>query len=330
MDRVIRSLQRNVGLARKGLRKARRLLLGDYADDRRVIIGRYRAFTGQFPNLNHPRGFLEKLLWLNLYHRDPRIVPLVDKWLARDRVAHLAGPEVLNEIFGVWDHPQEVPFDALPNQFVLKATAGSGWNIICRDKSKLDIAEALQRLKIWERQNYYSRYREWQYRSLRSRFIAERFMSDDAHPNRCAADIKLFCFNGIPRVVGVCTDRFGDPRHDFFDCQWKAVDYGLTTRPRSNPPLSRPDDLPQLIDIAERLSRGFPFVRVDLYRFEGKIIFGEMTFSPSAGNMPIQRPEADAMWGGWLTLPAAKLEAEEELKGAGRTRGLSWFSSGRA
>jgi hypothetical protein len=307
MNDVIRSIENSIGVARRGLRKIRRVLIGDHADDRRVMIRRYHVFTSQLPDLDHPRGFLEKLLWLNLYHRDPRIPSLVDKWLARERVARLVGADVLNEIIGVWDRPEEIPFDALPNQFVIKASAGSGWNIICRDKAKLDIADAMKRLKIWQRQNYYHRYREWQYRSLQSRFIAERFVCDDQHPDRCAADIKLFCFNGIPRIVGVCTDRFGDPRHDFFDCDWKPVDYGLTTRPRSNPPLGRPDDLARLIDIAARLSHDFPFVRVDLYRFKGKILFGELTFSPSAGNMPIQRPEADAIWGQWLTLPAARL-----------------------
>ena len=193
---------------------------------------------------------------------------------------------------------------SLPNQFVLKATGGSGWNILCLDKSKLDISESIQKLRHWQNRNYYHWQREWQYKSLRSRIIAERFMVDPLRPHCSVPDYKFFCFNGLPRGIVVSTDRRGDTRHDFFDTDWNPVDYGVCIKPPSNPPLPKPDDLNRMVEIASQLAAGFPFVRVDLYRHQGKIIFGEMTFSPSAGNMPIQQPDADALWGSWITLPS--------------------------
>jgi hypothetical protein len=292
-----------VSFAQRCLNRSRRILNRNSAENRRLSIQRYEQFTGKTPDLQNPKGFLEKLLWLNLYYRNKRIPPLVDKYLARDQVKQILGPEVLNQLYGVWNRPEEIPFDKLPDQFVLKATAGSGWNILCRNKAKLGIVETIANLRNWQSQNYYYRYREWQYKSLRSRIIAERLLVDPNHPQRSAPDFKLFCFNGTPRVLGVNSDRWGDARHDFFDCQWNPVDYGLSEKMRSEPPLPRPKNLERLLAAAEKLARGFPFVRVDLYQPEDRIVFGEMTFSPCAGNMTIQQPEADLLWGSWLTLP---------------------------
>ena len=294
--------------AQRSLRKGRRILFGEAGYDRQYLIQRYLDFTGRSPNLDEPKGFLEKLLWLSLHYRNPQIPSFVDKWQTRQQVTKRVGPEVLNELLGVWDRPQQVPFADLPDRFVLKATAGSGWNILCPDKSKLDISESIQKLTAWQNRNYYHWQREWQYRSLRSRIIAERFMFDPLHPHRSVPDFKIFCFNGQPRVIGVNTDRWGDNRHDFFDVDWNAVDYGMSTKPRSNPPLQKPENLAQMVEIAAKLADGFPFVRVDLYRHAEKIIFGEMTFSPSAGNMPIQQPEADNLWGSWITLPTQNIK----------------------
>jgi hypothetical protein len=218
-------------------------------------------------------------------------------------VAKIFGPQALNELYVVWDRPEDIAFDQLPSQFVLKATAGSGWNVFCRDRATFDQMHALNMLRSWQRQNYFYKYREWQYRSLRSRIIAERLMFDTNHCHRVVSDYKIFCFNGQPKVLGVNTDRWGDTRHDFFDTDWNPVDYGLAFAPRSDPPLPKPNDLKGILETASSLSKGFAFVRVDLYRYDGRIIFGEMTFSPQAGEVQIQQPEADALFGSWLRLP---------------------------
>jgi hypothetical protein len=201
------------------------------------------------------------------------------------------------------DWPEDIPFDRLPNQFALKATAGCGWNILCPDRSKLNIPQSIELLRGWQKTNFFYQCREWQYKPLRSRIIAERLMIDPQHPDRSPPDIKVFCFHGEPRVIGISTDRRGDTRHDFFDCQWNPVDYGITTKPRCEIPPQKPGDLARMLEIARKLSAGFPFVRVDLYRHDNRIIFGEMTFSPSAGNMQLAAPGADELWGSWLTLP---------------------------
>ncbi len=297
-----------VSFAQRCFCKGRKVWLGEAEDDRRWLVGQYHAITGRLPDLDQPEGFLEKLLWLNLYYRDPAIPPLVDKWLARDYVARRVGPEVLPDLLGVWDNPEQIPFESLPNQFVLKATAGCAWNIICYDKSTLDFQDAKAKLSRWQGQNYYHRSREWQYRSLKSKIIAEAMMVDPAHPGKSVPDVKVYCFNGTPRVVGISTDRRGDVRHDFFDTEWNPVDFGLTDKPRCSPPLQRFPDLDRILEIAATLSRDFPFVRVDLYRHQGRIVFGEMTFSPSAGLMRIQMPEADRLWGSWRRLPARSSE----------------------
>ena len=293
-----------MSFARRAIGRCRYALIGDAGKTRRVLEQRYFDFLGRWPNLNHPITFREKLLWLNLFYRNPLIPPLTDKWLARAVVAKRAGPEVLNEVYGVWDRVDEIPFDELPQQFVLKVTAGSGWNILCRDRTKLDIAETIAQLRKWQNENYYYRYREWQYRSLKRRIIAERLMVDPVNPALSTPDYKFFSFNGQPRVVGVSSDRFGDTRHDFFDCDWNPVDYGMSNKPTSDIPLKRPDDLLAMVDIVRKLSAGFPFVRVDLYRHQGQIIFGEMTWHPAAGNITLLGPGADETWGSWLTLPA--------------------------
>jgi hypothetical protein len=275
-------------------------------DDRRWLEWRYQQFVGRPPDLRNPTGYREKLLWLNLFYRHPLVPTLVDKYLARDEVARRVGPGVLTELLGVWDRPEAIPFDRLTDPYVLKVTAGSTWNIFCPDPAAVDRPAAVATLDGWMRQNYGDLYREWCYRPLKPRVMAERLMSDPDHPGRSPDDLKVHCFNGRPRFVQVCYDRRGARRYATFDPYGKVIDLGLDGAERCAPLPPPPEGLDDVMDVAAKLSAGFPYVRVDLYRHRGRTVFGEMTWFPSAGNVEIDDPATDGLLGGWIQLPARR------------------------
>ena len=274
-------------------------------DDRRWLVRRFHDFSGYWPNLRDPKTYREKLLWLNLCHRDPLIPVLSDKWSARGEVARRVGPEVLIDLLGVWDDPEQIPFDELPPQFVLKTTAGSAQNVFCWNPAEFDRSAAKAKLRRWLEEDYSRRYREWCYQSLKPRIIAEPLMVDPAHPARSPDDLKIHCFNGRPKVIKFCTDRRGDRRYECLDPQWNVLELGLVSPSKKclTPP-PKPDGLDHLLEVATRLSAGFPYVRVDLYRHQGRTAFGEMTWFPHAGNVPIAEPRFDRLLGDWIQLPA--------------------------
>lgn len=282
--------------------RAARRRLSPGADDRRWLARRYEAFVGRRPDLRNPTGFREKLLWLNLHHRDPLVPRLTDKLTARDVVAERVGPGVLADLLGVWDRPRRIPFDRLRQPCVLKVTSGSGWNVFCPDPAALDVPAAIAALDAWAGQDYGHRYREWYYRRLAPRVIAERLMVDPRH-GRSPDGLKVHCFNGQPRLVQVCVDRRGDRRLECFDPDWRVLELGLNGPYRAPAPPARPDGLDDVLSVARRLSAGFPYVRVDLYRHGGRTVFGGMTWFPSAGNLPMDDPATDALLGSWLVLP---------------------------
>jgi hypothetical protein len=229
--------------------------------------------------------------------------PLTDKFQARAIVASRVGPHVLGELLGVWDDASEIRFDQLPNEFVLKVTAASTWNIFCRDKAALDVPKTIAQLQTWLGQSYYDKYREWPYEGLQSRIIAEPFRCDPAHPQRSSPDYKFYCFNGLPMYVSICNDRRGDPRIDYFDRNWQTPFFRLKGPRGSDYPLVRPDNYDEMLDVAAKLAAGFPFVRVDLYNHHGCVLFGEMTWFPSAGYLVVNPDEVDERFAESLTLP---------------------------
>ncbi len=290
-----------LGWPAKLFRTARRRL-SPARDDRLWLRQRYAAFVGRPPDLVRPTGFREKLLWLNLYHRDPLQPVLADKLRARDVVADRVGTGVLTDLLGVWDRPEKIPFDRLTGPCVLKVTSGSGWNVFCPDPAAVDRPATVAALRRWSRQNYAHLYREWVYRDLVPRVMAERLMVDPGH-GRSPDDLKVHCFNGRPRFVQVCVDRRGDRRYECFDRDWNVVELGLNGTARAATPPPRPDGLADVFAVAEQLASGFPYARVDLYRHAGRTVFGEMTWFPFAGLVPMDDPATDALLGSWLDLP---------------------------
>lgn len=249
--------------------------------DRLAIEWRYWRHIGRRLNLSNPQTFDEKLHWLNLYDQDPMRTRLADKYASREVVAARIGPDSLNELYGVWDRAQDVPFHDLPSSFVLKVSAGCGWNILCPDKAKLDVNDARARLDGWLRTNYYLRYRERPYRDMKPRIICERYLGDPA--GEPPTDFKFFCFGGEPRFVQVDTDRYTRHARKMFDLSWRPAPFIIGRYPPCRTEIPRPANLDRMIADAAILSAGFPFARVDFYSIDNRTLFGEMTWFPSAG-----------------------------------------------
>ena len=280
----------------------------DGMPDEAYLKRKFRAEMGRPLDLEHPVTFNEKLQWLKLYDRRPEYTVLVDKYAVREYIANTLGEEYLIPLIGVWEDADEIDFDTLPEQFVLKCNHNSGLGMcICRDKEKLDPDAARNALRRGLAQNYYLKGREWPYKNVPHKIIAEKFMTDASSG---LIDYKFFCFDGVVDCVMVCIDRhLGDTKFYFFDREWTLK--RINIRGKNAPEdftLRRPECMDEMFEIAARLSKGLPFARVDLYECGGKIYFGEITFFPDSGFDPNLLPETDRYFGDLITLPEKTVE----------------------
>lgn len=261
----------------------------------------YKKTTGKKLDIKNPKDFNEKLQWLKLYWRHPLVSKCADKYEVREYVRDRGCKEILNELYGVYDDVRQIDWGLLPEKFVLKTTNSCGTNIICRDKSSLDKNKACRKLSRWLKTDYGLCYAEIHYSKIKPRVICERYIESDgkALPN----DYKIFCFNGMPRIIQVITERgSGHPKRYFYDLEWNVMD--LTNEYLTEmKELCRPKNLDQMIAYSRRLAKGFPFVRVDFYDTEERAILGEMTFTPVGGLATYYREEALKKFGDWISLP---------------------------
>ena len=251
----------------------------------------YKKTLGMKLDLKNPKSLNEKeqYLKLNTYYKNPLVTECCDKYLVRNYIKRAGCEEILNDLLGVWSSPDEIDFDALPNQFVLKCNHGCGYNIICRDKSKLNVDETKKKLAAWLKQDYWKLYAETQYKFINKKIIAEKFIK--TQDNTVPEDYKFFCVNGVPECVMLCTERAtGKPKYFYFDRQLQYHPEFFYLKPTEEE--MQLDDaikskIPQNIDVmfdyAEKLAKPFPFVRVDFYHADNKVIFGELTFLSSGG-----------------------------------------------
>jgi hypothetical protein len=252
-------------------------------------------------DLRNPKTFNEKLQWLKLYYRVPALKCLADKLNVREYVRDRVGERYLNKLYGVYERPEEIDFDALPDAFVIKATHGSSMNILVEAKRQLNIGATRRMVGKWLRENYYDRGREWVYRDIPPRVICELFLRDSV--GRVPYDFKFFCFNGRPRYIQVDIDRFAHHRRVFYDTDWNRMPFGLLySMPEDQ--VALPSCFEEMLWIACKLSCGIPFVRVDLYAAV-RPVFGEMTFYPGNGSEIFQPSEWDLRLGDLLDLPKA-------------------------
>ena len=282
-----------------------KLGLTDGISDRRLLEMKYRASMGGELDLDTPSTFNEKLQWLKLYDRKPEYTVMVDKYRVRDYIADTIGSEYLIPLVGVWDSADEIDFDALPNQFAMKCNHNSGLGMcICKDKSKLDVVQVKKELRKGLQEDYYLTGREWPYKDVPRKIIAEQFMKSDAGG---LTDYKLHCFNGEPKLILVCKDRFTETglTEDFFSENWEHLDIRRPKHPNASQPIPQPEELPQMLELARKLSKDIPFLRVDFYIIEHKIYFSELTFFPASGFEKFVPEKWDETLGSWLTLPKA-------------------------
>lgn len=237
--------------------------------------------------------------WLKIHDRNRRYVQLADKYAVRAFVEEKIGKDFLNDLLGVYDTPAEIDWAALPDCFVLKATHGSGMNILVNDKSALDQPKVAAQLRRWLKTDYSRKGREWVYRDSRRRIIAERFLHDAS--GQIPQDYKVFCFNGEPQYIQVDLGRFGHHRRAFFDTAWQRQPFTILYEPNDGD-VPRPLHLPAMMEAARTLAQDIPFVRVDFYALP-KLVFGEMTFYPGNATESFQPPDWDLRLGDRLKLP---------------------------
>ena len=255
---------------------------------------------GKKLDLRNPKTMNEKLQWLKLYNRKPEYTTMVDKIMVKDYVGKIIGEDYIVPLLGVWDTPEQIDFDVLPNQFVLK-TNHSGGNtgvVIVKDKSKIDREAIKEKLQISLKSDIYARYREWPYNNVERKVFAEAYLGNDL------ADYKFYCYNGYADAVMICVDRqIGDPKFYFFDKEWNLKRYNK--RGKDAPTdftLPKPEGIDKMFELASVLSKDIPYVRVDFYNVNGKIYFGEITFFPASGFDYNRLPDSDLHFGSMIDL----------------------------
>lgn len=275
--------------------------LTHWMSDERFLKKEYYLAMGKTLNLNTPKTFNEKLQWLKLYNREPQYTMMVDKYAVKQYVANKIGSQYIIPTLGVWNHFDEIDFDELPNQFVLKCTHDSGGIVICKDKLKLDKRAAKQKLEYYLKRKYYYVHREWPYKNVKPRIIAEKYMSNDNGED--LNDYKLMCFNGQVKATFVCSDRFSEDglKVTFYDTNWKRMPFERHYL-ASKTDIARPKTYDEMLILAEKLAFQIPFVRVDFYEVHGRVYFGELTFFPGSGYEEFTPEEWDKKLGDWINL----------------------------
>ena len=261
----------------------------------------YKMKTGKDLNLEHPRTFNEKIQWLKLYDRDPLRTQLTDKYLVRDYIKDKIGEEYLIPLLGVWDKFDDINFDELPNKFVLKCNHGSGWNLVVQDKFQLDISKAKSKFDRWMAANFAFNGLQMQYENIVPKIIAEQYIENQTGD---LWDYKFWCFDGKVENIMFLSNRKQHLCKNNFDRNWNPQKFTSSKYPGSNQVIEKPSNLDEMIDLSENLSKGFNFVRIDLYRLnDASIKFGEFTFTPLNGIYTWNPEEMDDYFGALIKLP---------------------------
>lgn len=271
--------------------------------DKLFLYLSYYFRMGKWLHLNPPKTYNEKLQWLKLYGRRPIDTMLTDKYAVKDYIAKTIGSQYVIPLLGVWDRFDDIDFDALPNQFVLKCTHDSGGVVICKDKSGFDREAAKKVINKGMQNNYYVYSREKAYRDVPRRIIAEEYKEDAE--TKDLRDYKFFCFDGVPKLLFIASDRLlqdEETKFDFFDMDFNHLPF-TNGHPNAAITPKKPDKFEEMKMVAEKLSQGIPHVRVDLYEANGQVYFGEMTYSHWGGMKPFEPEEWDRILGDWIQLP---------------------------
>lgn len=274
--------------------------------DKLYVMLMFRFKMGYWPNLKNPQTFSEKLQWLKLYNRRPEYTMMVDKYAVKDYVASIIGEEYIIPTLGVWDKPEDIEWDKLPEQFVLKTTHGGGSTgvVICKDKSTFDKKKAISKLNSSMKQDIYRYLKEWPYKNVQRRIIAEKYIVDE---NNELNDYKVFNFDGEPRMIEVDYNRFQGHLRNLYDTDWERIHATLKYPSDPEREFTKPEVLEELKELCRKLSDGIPHVRSDFFIVDNKIYFGELTFYHGSGYEKTTPEEFNKTLGDWLVLPTEKV-----------------------
>lgn len=275
--------------------------------DKLFLKIQYNYFMGEKLNLKDPKKFTEKLQWLKLYDRNPAYTNMADKCEVKKYVAEMIGAEYVIPLFGVWERFDDIDFDKLPNQFILKCTHDSGGFVICEDKTKFDIKKAKQKLEETFTKNYFWQNREFVYRDIKPRIIAEQYIPSLGKKD--SVEYKITVINGEVKVITVCGGiphaAFELRSNDNFSKDWTRQDWYAFYKPQGGT-ITRPKEMDLMVELSEKLAKDIPQVRVDWYIVDGHVYFGEMTFYTWSGFIKFTPEEWNQEMGAWLKLPIQK------------------------
>lgn len=272
-------------------------------DDKKYLKFIYKERMGKELNLANPRTFNEKLQWLKLYNRDPYYTKLVDKVEVRNHVKKMIGNEYLIPQIGVYSSPKEIDFKKLPEQFVLKTTHDSGTVIICKDKNSFDQKKAIKILKRRLKRKYFYLFREWPYKNVKPKIVAEKYMASPEQPS--LNDYKFYCFNGEPKVMMIIIDRGTNTKMNFYDMNFVKLDVQQCF-PNFSQEIEKPKQFEEMKKLCKILSKDMPHVRLDFYIINEKVYFGEYTFFDSAGLDRFEPEKYDEIFGQYIDLEKIK------------------------
>lgn len=301
-----------MSLAKKVLFVLRDIKMLSWMPNRLYLPLYYRVVTGRKLHLNKPVLFTEKLQWIKVYDHNPEYTIMSDKYLAKDYVSQKIGSQYIVPLLGVWDKPQDIPFDTLPDKFVLKTTHDSGGVVVIDKNQGYNKGKVMDFLQSHLDKDLYDKTREWTYKNIKHRIIAEEYISNnvetvDGAQREVLLDYKFYCFNGEPKFlyVGYSNMKNGQ-KHDqltYYDFDWKKTAFYRSDHEQLPFIVNKPDKLCAMIEISRKLSQGIPFVRVDLFYVNGLIYFSELTFFPGSGFAPFEPLEWEKQIGDWIQLP---------------------------
>ena len=263
-------------------------------------------YLGKKINWKNPQTYNEKLQWLKIYDRQDRYTKMVDKYEAKEYVKNIIGEEYIIPTIGIYDKFKNIDFEKLPQQFVMKCTHDSGGLVICKDKKNLNIKEAKRKINQCLKVNYFNCWKEWPYKNVKPRIIIEKYMTNDDSDG--INDYKFFCFNGKVKLLFIATDRVNEneeTKFDFYDENFNHLPI-KNGHPNALIPPSKQLNFEKMKELAEILSKDIPHLRVDFYEINGKIYFGELTFSHWAGMVPFEPEEYDLILGNWIDISNIK------------------------
>lgn len=274
-----------------------------FLPDRLHLKFLYRLEMGKKLDLNNPQTFCEKLQWLKLYNRKAEYTMMVDKLSVKKYVSDTIGSQYVIPILGIWNQPEDIDFESLPERFVLKTTNGGGGEgvYICKDKSQLDKREAIKRMSHSLKTDIYKTRVEWPYKNVVKRIFAEQYMEDESKNE--LKDYKVLCFNGEPKYIEVDSGRFGDHIRNIYDINWNLQPIAIGYKNDLSVHFERPTRLKEMVEFARIFSAGIPFLRTDFYVVGERLFFGELTFFQRSGMTPFYPQELDLKLGEMIHLP---------------------------